>query len=67
MPKEKRFIQRTRDAWGNATEKLDEAKEKTRETIEEYPFTSVIIAAAIGAVVGVATAETIRMIRRRTR
>lgn len=67
MAKDRRFIERTRDAWGNATERLGDARDKTRETIEEHPFTSVMVAAAIGAVVGVMTAETIRMIRRRNR
>ena len=64
MAKERRFIEKTRDVIGTAGEKITDVRDKTRETIEEYPFTSVIIAAAIGAVVGVATAETIRMIRR---
>jgi len=67
MAKEKRFIEKTRDAFGTAGERLVEARDKTRETIEEHPFTSIIIAAAIGAVVGVATAEAIRMIRGRNR
>jgi len=67
MAKDRRFIERTRDALGNANERFNEAKDKTKETIEEHPFVSVIVAAAIGAVVGVATAETIRMIRRRNR
>jgi ElaB/YqjD/DUF883 family membrane-anchored ribosome-binding protein len=67
MAKEKRFIEKTRDAFETAGERLVEARDKTRETIEEHPFTSIIIAAAIGAVVGVATAEAIRMIRGRNR
>lgn len=67
MPKERRFIERARDVYNTAGEKIIDAKDRTKETIEEHPFTSVIVAAAIGAVVGVATAEAIRMIRRRNR
>ena len=67
MAKERRFIERARDAYNTAGERLGEARDRSRETIEEHPFTSVMVAAAIGAVVGVATAETIRMIRRRNR
>ena len=74
MPEKRRIIERARDVYDTAGERLSEAKERlgeardrTRETIEEHPFTSVIVAAAIGAVVGVATAEAIRMIRRRNR
>jgi len=68
MPEKRdRFMQRARDAYGSATEKIVEVKDKTKETIQEHPFTSVIVAAAIGAIAGVAAAETIRMIRRRNR
>lgn len=68
MPEKRdRLFQRARDAYDSATEKITDAKDKTKETIQEHPFTSVIIAAAIGAIAGVAAAETIRMIRRRNR
>lgn len=60
----RRFLERARDTYDTATERLSDAKDKTREKIEEHPFTSVIVAAAIGAVAGAATAEVIRMIRR---
>lgn len=67
MPEKRRLIDRTRDTWDSATEKFNDVKEKSRDTIREHPFTSVIVAAAIGAAVGVVTAETIRMIRRKNR
>lgn len=64
MPDKRRFLERAKDNYDEVTEKLSEVRDKTRERIEEKPFTSVIIAAAIGAVAGAATAEIIRMIRR---
>jgi len=67
MAKDRRFIDRARDVYTNTGERLVDAKDRTKETIEEHPFASVMVAAAIGAVVGVATSEAIRMIRRRNR
>ena len=61
---EKRMMDRARDVYDSSIEKITDARDKTRETIKENPFTSVIIAAAIGAIAGVVAAETIRMIRR---
>lgn len=65
MPEKRRILERTKEAWDNATEKIENAKEKARDTIQEHPFTSVIVAAAIGAVAGVVTAEFLRRMRRR--
>ena len=65
MPEKRRLLERARDAYDSAHEKIDEAKDKTKETIQEHPFTSVIVAAAVGAVAGVATAEFLRRMRRR--
>ncbi len=67
MPEKRRILERTKEAWDDATEKIGEAKEKARDTIQEHPFTSVIVAAAIGAVAGVAAAEFLRRMRRRRR
>jgi ElaB/YqjD/DUF883 family membrane-anchored ribosome-binding protein len=67
MPEKRRFMDRTRDTWDSATEKLGEARDKTRDTIKEHPFTSVIVAAAIGAAVGIVTTEIIRAVRRSNR
>jgi len=67
MARDRRFIERAKDVYTNAGERIGEAKDRSRETIEEHPFASVMIAAAVGALVGVATSETIRMIRRRNR
>lgn len=60
----RRFFERARDTYNSAAEKISDARDKTKETIQEHPFTSIIVAAAIGAIAGVAAAETIRMIRR---
>ncbi len=65
MPeKQDRFLRRARDVYDSTAERLSDAKDKTKETIQEHPFTSVIVAAAIGAIAGVATAEIVRAIRR---
>jgi ElaB/YqjD/DUF883 family membrane-anchored ribosome-binding protein len=63
--RERRFFDKARDTYDSATEKLSEAKDKTKETIQNHPFASIAIAALVGAVAGVLTAETIRMMRRR--
>jgi ElaB/YqjD/DUF883 family membrane-anchored ribosome-binding protein len=60
----RRFFERAKDTYDSAAEKIIDARDKTKETIQEHPFTSVIVAAAVGAIAGVAAAETIRMIRR---
>ncbi len=67
MPEKRRLTERARDAYNSAGERIIEARDKTKETIEEHPFTSVIVAAAIGAAVGVLASETIRAMRRRNR
>lgn len=68
MPEKRdRFLQRARDTYDSATEKMSDARDRAEETIQEHPFTSVIVAAAIGAIAGVATAEMIRAIRRNRR
>ncbi len=61
----KKYLDRAIDAYDEASEKITDAKDKTKETIQEHPFTSVIAAAAIGAIAGVATAEIVRAIRKR--
>ena len=63
--KPKRLIDRTKEVWDTAGDIIEEAREKSTETIQEHPLTSVIVAAAIGAVAGVATAEIIRGIRKK--
>ena len=69
--RDERFVERirenTRNAFDKVGEKMENAKEKTEGIIKENPITSVIIAAAVGAVVGVATSELIRKIRRKER
>ena len=67
MADKRRFIERATDKYDSATERITDAKDKTKETIQDHPFMSVVIAAAVGAAVGVAASETIRMIRRRRR
>lgn len=57
--------EKIRDVYTDATEKIKETKEKTRETIEEHPFASVIIAAAVGAITGILISELIRATRRK--
>ena len=63
----KRYLDRAIDAYDGASEKITDVKDKAKSSIEEHPFTSVIAAAAIGAVAGVATAEIVRAIRRRNK
>lgn len=66
MPKRDRnFYNRAKDTYDSATERLTEAKDKTKETIQDHPFASIAVAALVGAIAGVLTSETIRMIRRR--
>ncbi len=63
----KRYLDRAIDAYDDASEKVTDVKDKARSKIEEHPFSSVLTAAAIGAIAGVATAEIIRAIRRSKR
>lgn len=64
MPGNKKFIRRSREIIDSANERMIDARDKTREKIRDYPFAAVVIAAAVGAVVGVATSEIVRMIRK---
>ncbi len=59
------LTKRARDTWDSAEEKFEEARDRTKKTIKEYPFTSILIAAAVGAIVGVITSEIIRASRTR--
>jgi ElaB/YqjD/DUF883 family membrane-anchored ribosome-binding protein len=71
MAKKENFIGRirdkTQDAYDAASDKVIYVKDKTAEKISENPWKSVAIAAAIGAIVGVATSELIRGMRMRRR
>ena len=65
--RDKRYFDRARDTYDSVTEKLSDAKDKTKEMIQDHPFASVAIAAGIGAIAGILTVETVRMMRNRRR
>ena len=65
IKKTRGFTERARDTWDSAEEKFEEARDRGRKTIKEYPFTSILIAAAVGAIAGVITSEIIRATRTR--
>jgi ElaB/YqjD/DUF883 family membrane-anchored ribosome-binding protein len=48
----------------SAYEKMEEVREMAENKIRERPITSVLIAAGVGAIAGVAISEGIRAIRR---
>jgi ElaB/YqjD/DUF883 family membrane-anchored ribosome-binding protein len=61
MAKNRSFInnarERAQDAYDYAQDKVVRAKEKAEEKISENPWKSILIAAAVGAIVGVVTSE----------
>lgn len=48
-----------------AYDKIEEAKDKTKEVVREHPLESIAVAAVVGAVAGVAVSEGIRAVMRR--
>ena len=67
MPNKKRFLDRARNTYDSTTDNIIDVKDKTKETIQDHPFVSILAAAAIGAAVGVITSESIRMMRKRNK
>ena len=65
--RDKRYFDRARDTYDSASEKLSDAKDKTKEMIQDHPFASVAIAAGIGAVAGILTVEIVKMMNRNRR
>lgn len=65
MARKDNFFDKAKDAYGNAQERMTEIKENTIERIQDHPFASVAVAASVGAVVGIITFETIRMMKQR--
>jgi len=60
----KRLFDRIKTNTGNvyesASDKVLETRDKAQDLVRENPFKSIIIAAAVGAVVGVITSEAIK-------
>ncbi|MBS3075362.1 hypothetical protein J4429_02790 [Candidatus Pacearchaeota archaeon] len=63
----RRLRNRAKRSYELAGEKFENATESSREVVREHPLTSVVIAAAVGAIVGVGVNEMIRRARHRDR
>lgn len=67
MAKRNRIIDRAKDTYESTKERLGEAKERSEKVIQDHPFTSIIIAAAVGALVAVVTTKMLRPRKRSLR
>ena len=63
----RRLRKRARRSYELAGEKVERATESSREVVRGYPLTSIVVAAAVGAIVGVGVNEMIRRARHRDR
>jgi ElaB/YqjD/DUF883 family membrane-anchored ribosome-binding protein len=63
----RRLRNRARKSYELAGEKVEKATESTREVVREHPLISIVVAAAVGAIVGVGVNEMIRRARNRDR
>jgi hypothetical protein len=61
------FKERAKNTFNAGKERFFQARETTRETIRQNPFTSVIISAAVGALIGIGVNEILQKKRRKER
>ncbi|MDD5193603.1 MAG: hypothetical protein PHF67_03380 [Candidatus Nanoarchaeia archaeon] len=63
----RRLRNRAKKSYELAGEKIEQAAESSREVVREHPLTSIVVASAVGAIVGVGVSEMIRRARQRDR